>query len=97
VATAARSQSHRNWKATDVKLTDAINEAKDNVKYLVTLEKALEPMYIGAPAQVMESLPALVNGVKVRLLPIRPRSRCERRSLRTFPVVTLHPRFPFNV
>jgi len=32
----------------------------------------------------------------VRLLPIRPRSRCERRSLRTFPVVTLHPRFPFN-
>jgi hypothetical protein len=34
---------------------------------------------------------------EVRLLPIRPRSRCERRSLRTFPVVTLHPRFPFNV
>ena len=33
----------------------------------------------------------------VRLLPIRPRSRGERRSLRTFPVVTLHPRFPFNV
>ena len=36
----------------------------------------------------------------VRLLPIRPRSRCERRFLRTFPVrrvVTLHPRFPFNV
>ena len=34
---------------------------------------------------------------EVRLLPIRPRSRCARRSLRTFPVVTLHPRFPFNV
>ena len=36
----------------------------------------------------------------VRLLPIRPRSRCERRFLRTFPVrrvVTLHPSFPFNV
>ena len=32
-----------------------------------------------------------------RLLPIRPRSRGERRSLRTFPGVTLHPRFPFNV
>ncbi len=29
---------------------------------------------------------------EVRLLPIRPRSRCERRSLRTFPVVTLHRR-----
>jgi len=34
---------------------------------------------------------------EVRLLPIRPRSRGARRSLRTFPVVTLHPRFPFNV
>ena len=34
---------------------------------------------------------------KVRLLPIRPRSRGARRSLRTFPVVTLHPRFPLNV
>ena len=33
----------------------------------------------------------------VRLLPIRPRSRGARRSLRTFPVVTLHPRFPFHV
>ena len=33
---------------------------------------------------------------EVRLLPIRPRSRGARRSLRTFPVVTLHPRFPFN-
>jgi hypothetical protein len=29
----------------------------------------------------------------VRLVPIRPRSRCELHSLRTFPVVTLHPRF----
>ena len=33
----------------------------------------------------------------VRLLPVQPRSRGARRSLRTFPVDTLHPRFPFNV
>jgi exoribonuclease-2 len=37
------------------------------------------------------------SGYAVRLLSIRPRSRGARRSLRTFPVVTLHPRFPFNV
>jgi hypothetical protein len=43
-----------------------------------------------------EALAALLRA-KVRLLPVRPRSRGERRSLRTFPVVTLHPRFPFNV
>ena len=33
----------------------------------------------------------------LRLVPVLPRSRCERRFLRTFAVVTLHPRFPFNV
>ena len=38
-----------------------------------------------------------ILALEVRLLPIRPRSRGARRSLRTFPVVTLHPRFPFNV
>jgi len=40
---------------------------------------------------------AVASSSAVRLPPIRPRSRGERRSLRTFPVVTLHPRFPFNV
>jgi len=42
---------------------------------------------------------AYIDGahVTVRLLPVRPRSRVDRRFLRTFPVVTLHPRFPFNV
>jgi polyribonucleotide nucleotidyltransferase len=38
-----------------------------------------------------------IKNIEARLLPIRPRSRCELHSLRTFPVVTLHPRFPFNV
>ena len=42
-------------------------------------------------------LAATKRAEEVRLLPIRPRSRGARRSLRTFPVVTLHPRFPFNV
>jgi hypothetical protein len=40
---------------------------------------------------------AAAAAAAVRLLPIRPRLRGARRSLRTFPVVTLHPRFPFNV
>lgn len=44
VCLAARSKAHRAWKALDVRLTDASNEAKDNVKYLMTLEKSLEPM-----------------------------------------------------
>jgi len=40
---------------------------------------------------------AAAAAAEVRLLPIRPRSRGARRSLRTLSVVTLHPRFPFNV
>ena len=49
VTMAARSQAHRTWKGVDLRLTDAVNEAKDNVKYLTTLDKSLEPLYIGTP------------------------------------------------
>jgi hypothetical protein len=51
----------------------------------------------GATQLTQAQTKAAEEAAAVRLLPIRPRSRCERRSLRTFPVVTLHPRFPFNV
>ena len=46
-------------------MTDALNEAKDNVKYLTTLDKSLEPLYIGTPASVIDGLPALINNVKM--------------------------------
>ena len=65
VAAAARSAAHRAWKAADLRLTDALNEAKDNVKYLTTLDKSLEPLYIGTPTSVIDGLPALINNVKM--------------------------------
>ncbi|KDO29332.1 hypothetical protein SPRG_05868 [Saprolegnia parasitica CBS 223.65] len=55
----------RQWKQIDINITEATNEAKDNVKYLATLEKFIEPLYIGSPSSVIDALPALMNAVKM--------------------------------
>eukprot|EP00439_Symbiodinium_sp_Y106_P063853 s629_g9.t3 len=53
----------RRWKQIDISITEAFNEAKDNVKYLTTLEKFIEPLYSGTPSQIIDTLPALLNSV----------------------------------
>ncbi len=55
----------RRWKRIDVSITESFNEAKDNVKYLTTLEKFLEPLYSGTPQTIIDTLPALMNGIKM--------------------------------
>jgi dynein heavy chain len=65
VAVAARSKAHRRWKDIDMAVTDAANESKDNVKYLTTLEKPLEPLYVGTPQAIVDGLPVLLNSVKM--------------------------------
>lgn len=51
VCNAAKTPEHKVWKELDLKLSDAANESKDNVKFLSTLEKTLEPMYEGTPQE----------------------------------------------
>jgi dynein heavy chain, axonemal len=61
----ARSPVHKRWKGLDVHITDAANESKDNIKYLATLEKSFETMYMGKPQEIIDCLPALMNNIKM--------------------------------
>jgi len=57
----------RRWKQIDIGITEAANEAKDNVKYLFTLQRFIEPLYSGTASSIIDTLPALMNSIKVRL------------------------------
>jgi len=55
----------RRWKQTDINITESANEAKDNVKYLFTLERFIDPLYTGNAETITDTLPALMNSIKM--------------------------------
>ncbi|NWZ31780.1 DYH5 protein, partial [Asarcornis scutulata] len=59
---AARSKTLKQWKELDGNVTIAANEAKNNVRYLYTLDKFFGPLAIASPV-MMEHVPSLMNAV----------------------------------
>ncbi|PFH32514.1 putative dynein gamma chain, flagellar outer arm [Besnoitia besnoiti] len=53
----------RRCRQIDLVITEAFNEAKDNVKYLSTLENFIDPLYTGTPQHIIDNLAALMNAV----------------------------------
>ena len=53
------------WKKKESDLTEKLNEAKDNVKYLRTLEPYMEPLYLGDPNLIIDSMHGLMHAIKM--------------------------------
>ncbi|XP_040833581.1 dynein heavy chain 5, axonemal [Ochotona curzoniae] len=65
VLAAAKSKLLKMWRETDIRVTDAANEAKDNVKYLYTLERCCDPLYSSDPVSMIETIPTLITAIKM--------------------------------
>ncbi|XP_064627182.1 dynein axonemal heavy chain 5-like isoform X2 [Lineus longissimus] len=62
---AAKSKMLKKWKELDMRITDAANEAKDNVKYLYTLDKFFGPLTKCTPASLVEHIPKLMSAIRM--------------------------------
>ncbi|XP_025057270.1 dynein heavy chain 5, axonemal-like [Alligator sinensis] len=60
---AARSKILKQWKDLDGNVTNAANEAKDNVKYLYTLDKFFGPLDKASPEEMVKHIPNLMNSI----------------------------------
>jgi len=53
------------WMVVEGRVAEAMSEARDNMKYLLTLEKYMEPLYDGRPENCIEILPAFLSNIRM--------------------------------
>ena len=44
-------------------MSDALAEARENVKFLATLDKSMGPLYSASPRELQDALPALFSAL----------------------------------
>ncbi|KAL7871391.1 hypothetical protein SRHO_G00063740 [Serrasalmus rhombeus] len=73
-----RSKTLKMWRELDARITDCANEAKDNVKFLYTLEKVCQPLYSCDPVTMAKSIQNVISAIRM----IHSVSRCYNTSER---------------
>uniref|UniRef100_A0A3B4U7E5 Dynein axonemal heavy chain 8 n=1 Tax=Seriola dumerili TaxID=41447 RepID=A0A3B4U7E5_SERDU len=61
----SHSKVMKMWQKMDSSLTDRANEAKDNVKFLCTLEKVCQPLYNSDPVTMMGSVQNVISAIQM--------------------------------
>ncbi|XP_023932850.1 dynein heavy chain 8, axonemal [Lingula anatina] len=65
ILNSAKSKVLKEWRRLDSRITDAANEAKDNVKYMYSLQKFCAPLYACDPVSMAEGIASLIHAIRM--------------------------------